>query len=72
MLWPEFKRVSNIYWVTCPFCGKELCYTHPPTGKGRYPQSFMNHLMKCNPWLTCRERSDVAVKAWSNRSEVVS
>lgn len=72
MPWPDFHISKKRYQVTCPYCGKILCYTHPSAGKGRYPGSFMHHLMMCNPGSTCRERSYMAVKAWAKRSEVVS
>jgi hypothetical protein len=72
MQWPEFKTPNDRYLVTCPYCGKDICYTHPPSGRGRHPPSFLNHLSRCNPSLTCRERYQVAGIAWAKRSEVAA
>lgn len=70
MPWPEFHPSKKRYLVTCPYCGKDICYTHPPSGRGRHPASFLIHLSRCSPGISCRERYDVADKVWAKRSEV--
>ena len=70
MSWPEFKFDRNRYQVVCPYCGRALCYTHPPSGKGRHPASLINHLLGCKPGLTGRERHQVAEDIWAERKAV--
>jgi len=70
MPWPEFKPDVDRHQVTCPYCGRDIIYTHPPTGKGRNPPSLYNHLMNCRPGLTSRERYQIAEGIWAKRKAV--
>lgn len=70
MPWPDFKTPNNRYQVTCPYCGRDICYTHPPSGRGRHPATLYHHLERCNPSMSSRERYDVAASVWAKRLEV--